>query len=79
MTKEEFATKLKTLQFRKVTSANGAKGYRTTIVHNGKDFDITCFAGPDMKAKRGLDCAWDMILRRLAQEYGYAGDLTAFR
>ena len=79
MTKEEFAKKLKTLQFRKVTSVNGAKGYMTTIIHNGKDFNITCYAGPDMKAKRALDYAWNMMLRRLAQEYGYTGDLTAFR
>lgn len=79
MTKEEFAKKLKTLQFRKVTSVNGAKGYMTTIIRDGKDFNITCFAGPDMKAKKALDCAWDMMLRRLAQEYGYAGDLAAFR
>ncbi len=79
MTKEEFAKKLKTLQFRKVTSVDGAKGYTTTIIRDGKDFAITCFAGPDMKAKRALDYAWDMMLRHLAREYGYAGDLTAFR
>ena len=79
MTKEEFAKKLKELKFTKVTSVNGAKGFNTTItLESGKSFDVTCFAAPDMKSKRALDCAWDMMLRNLAEHFGYKGDLTSF-
>ena len=80
MTPEEFGKTLKQLHFKKTTSVNGAKGYVTTITRdNGQEFGISCFAAPDMKAKKALDCAWDIMLNRLAQEYGYTGDLNRFR
>ena len=80
MTKEEFAKKIKELKFTKTPSANGARGYHTKIpLDNGKSYTMTCSASPDMKSKRALDCAWDMMLRKLADYFGYNGDLTAFR
>ena len=79
MTKEEFAAKLKKQNFRKVTSANGAKGYTTDMPTATGSYGLTCYAAPDMTGKKALDFAWAQMLRRLAKEWGYNGDLTAFR
>ena len=80
MTKEEFAKKITTLKFKKVTSANGARGYLTTItLENGKPFDVACYAAPDMKSKRALDFAWERLMRTLAKRFGYNGDISGLR
>lgn len=80
MTKELFAQKLKTLEFKKVTSANGAKGYLVSVPRaDGTEYSFSCYAAPDMKAKKAIDYAWEMILRRVAREWGYEGDITAFK
>ena len=78
MTKEEFAQKLKKLHFTKVTGSDGSRGYTTTIDQNGKPYGITVYAAPEMKAKKALDWAWEHMLRRLAEEWGYTESLTAF-
>lgn len=79
MSKEEFGKLLRTLQFKKVNHC-GAKGYYTVVpTEDGKGYGITCCSSPDVKAKRALDEAWEMMLKQLATRYGYKGDLASFR
>ena len=79
MTQEEFGRKLKTLEFQKVTTVDGSRGYTTTIqTADGKPYGISFIGAPEMKAKQAFKMARKRILMRLAEEWGYTGSLTSF-
>lgn len=78
MTEAEFRAKLKDTQFRKATSANGARGYSVTVQRDGKDYGLTVFAGPDQATKLAYKLAYNKLVAALAKEWGYKGSLEKF-
>lgn len=80
MDKTEFARRLKEVQFVKHVSVDGARGYSVTFTRsNGRPFTLTAFGAPDQKGKTALQKAREMLLRDLAREWGYTGELASFR
>lgn len=80
MDKIEFAKQLKTIEWKKIRSANGARGYSITIKRPGRsDYGFSVVGSPDDRAQVALKWAKSHIIDRLAQEWGYTGETASFK